>query len=120
MGLLQASNHQLDRANLSLKKAISLDSRQGQFWSSLGLVFTMQDNWSLAQHCFIRSLELENTTQCWTNLGVVYLNIGEHSLANKAFKEAQNTKPDYIRGWTGQALLAEIDSWCQDRVYGPV
>ena len=39
---------------------------------------------------------------------MVYLNIGEHSLANKAFKEAQNTEPDYIRGWTGQALLAEI------------
>ena len=27
--------------------------------------------------------------------------------ANKAFKESQNQDPSYLRGWVGQALLAE-------------
>ena len=31
----------------------------------------------------------------------------EASLANRAFKEAQNVDPSAPRGWTGQALLAE-------------
>ena len=69
---------------------------------------TKQENWALAQHCFIKSLELDTTSMAWTNLGVVYLSLGEQGLANKAFKEAQNSDPDYIRGWTGQAILAEI------------
>ena len=29
-------------------------------------------------------------------------------LANKAFKESQNSDPAYMRGWVGQALLAEL------------
>lgn len=31
----------------------------------------------------------------------------EHELANKSFKEAQNIEPTCLRGWVGQALLAE-------------
>ena len=117
LALVQASLNQLDTAVLSLKKAISLNPRQSQCWVSLGLIYTKQENWAPAQHCFIKGIELDNTAQCWTNLGVVYLNLGEQGLANKAFKEAQNTEPDYIRGWTGQALLAEVagvKSECMD------
>ena len=108
LGLAQAAAGSLDTATVSIKRAISLDPRQAQFWNSLGLVSTKQENWALAQHCYIKSLELDTTPMAWTNLGVVFLSLGEQGLANKAFKEAQNSDPDYIRGWTGQAILAEI------------
>ena len=108
LGLAQAAAGSLDTASVSLKRAISLDPRQAQFWNSLGLILTKQENWALAQHCYIKSLELDTTSMAWTNLGVVYISLGEQGLANKAFKEAQNSDPDYIRGWTGQAILAEI------------
>ena len=29
-------------------------------------------------------------------------------MANRAFKESQNQDPSYLRGWVGQALLAEV------------
>ena len=108
LGLAQAAAGSLDTASVSLKRAISLDPRQAHFWNSLGLILTKQENWALAQHCYIKSLELDTTSMAWTNLGVVYISLGEQGLANKAFKEAQNSDPDYIRGWTGQAILAEI------------
>ena len=40
-------------------KSLALEPRivlaQAQFWNSLGLIFTKQENWALAQHCFIKS-----------------------------------------------------------------
>ena len=44
----------------------------------------------------------------WTNLGTVYLQVGETQLAHKAFVGAQNLQPDYLRGWAGQALVAQV------------
>ena len=44
----------------------------------------------------------------WTYLGVIYLQLGRTHLANRAFKEAQAQEPGYLRGWAGQALVAEV------------
>ena len=54
-----------------------------------------------------RSVECENNSEAWTNLGVLYLTAGESQLANAAFKESQNCDPSYLNGWTGQSLLAD-------------
>jgi hypothetical protein len=35
-------------------------------------------------------------------------------LANRAFKEAQNQEPSYLRGWVGQALLAETAGYDEE------
>ena len=55
----------------------------------------------------LRSVECENNSEAWTNLGVLYLIAGESQLANAAFKESQNCDPSYLNGWTGQSLLAD-------------
>ena len=117
LALLQASLGQLEAAAASLRKCLSLESGEAQYWASLGVVEARREDWARSQHCLVKSLQLENSAICWTNLGVLYLNLAEHGLANKAFKEAQNAEPDYIRGWTGQGLLAEITgvtSECMD------
>ena len=117
LAILQSALDQLDAAKSSLRRSLSLEVGQALTWLSLGLVSARSEDWALAQHCFVKSLQLENSATCWTNLGVIYLHLGEHSLANKAFKEAQNAEPDYIRCWTGQGLLAEITgvkSECMD------
>ena len=66
-----------------------------------------RDHFGVAQHSFIRSVECENNSEAWTNLGVLYLVAGESQLANAAFKESQNCDPSYLHGWTGQSLLAD-------------
>jgi Tfp pilus assembly protein PilF len=55
-----------------------------------------------------RSLECESNSLAWTYLGVIYLQLGHTHLANRAFKEAQAQEPSYLRGWAGQALVAEV------------
>lgn len=76
------------------------------------------ENLPLAQHCFIKALELDRKLAVvWTNMGILYLAWGRKNLtemgkmarmANTAFKQAQQSEPTYANAWTGQALLAEI------------
>lgn len=63
----------------------------------------------LAQHCFIKALELDRKLAVvWTNLGVLYLSQGQIKMANAAFKQAQQSEPTFPNAWTGQAQVAEI------------
>lgn len=66
-------------------------------------------NLPLAQHCFIKALELDRKLAVvWTNLGVLYLTQGQIKMANTAFKQAQQSEPTFANAWTGQAQVAEI------------
>ncbi|KAL8663254.1 MAG: hypothetical protein Q9202_004003 [Teloschistes flavicans] len=88
------------------KRAIELESRNAEFWNSLGVV-TSQLNPKVAQHAFVRSLHLnEKNAKVWTNLGIFYLIEGDIQLANDSFARAQSVDPDYAQAWLGQGLLA--------------
>ncbi len=54
----------------------------------------------LAQHCFIKSLKLnDNNALTWTNLGVFYLINKENILAHECFKKSQAIEPEYSLAW---------------------
>ncbi|PVD20045.1 hypothetical protein C0Q70_20539 [Pomacea canaliculata] len=94
-----------------LKKAVSLEPTDPTHWTALGVVAASRyaKNYSLAQHCFIKSIECEsNNAVAWTNLGTVYLQNDNFKLAHEAFKVAQNQNPEYITSWIGQGLIGEI------------
>lgn len=58
---------------------------------------------SLAQHSLIRAVQLQSgNVQAWTNLGTLYLSLGDASLAHQAFAAAQRTEPSYVQCWLGQ------------------
>lgn len=66
-------------------------------------------NLPLAQHCFIKALELDRKVAVvWTNLGALYMAHGQFKLANAAFTQAQQAEPTYANAWTGQAQIAEV------------
>nr|CAD7589451.1 unnamed protein product [Timema genevievae] len=99
-----------ERALAAAKKSVSLNPRNWQHWNVLGVVATSEEikNYSLAQHAFIKSVNIESSNPVsWTNLGTLYLLLGELKLANEAFIVTQRTEPSYIQCWIGQALLAE-------------
>ncbi|XP_067002861.1 tetratricopeptide repeat protein 37 [Anabrus simplex] len=99
-----------DWALIAAKKSITLSPRNWHHWNILGVVAATNEirNLKLAQHCFIKSLELvSNNPVSWTNLGTIYLILGEIILANAAFRASQRIEPEYIEAWIGQALLAE-------------
>ena len=102
VGRLHAAQGNSEVAVAALRQAVTLQPGKAAFWSILGVELAKAGTWAQAQHCLVRSLQLETSATAWTNLGAVYMALGEHTLANKAFKEAQAAQPDYVRGWAGQ------------------
>lgn len=87
-----------------------MDSGNHSYWNALGVTATSKglENFSLAQHCFIKSIQAEaNNVVAWTNLGTLYLKKDNIELAHEAFKIAQSLEPLYVNCWIGQALIAE-------------
>lgn len=101
----------LDLAAESAKHTIKEAPLKWKYWNLLGVICTSKDinNLSLAQHCFIKALDIDRKLAVvWTNLGVLYLTQNQEMMANKAFKFAQQSQPSYANAWTGQAQVAEV------------
>lgn len=101
----------LVRADAAARYAVQLQPARWQNWNLLGVISATvdMDNAALAQHAFIRAVQLCRTAApAWTNLGVLYATrAGDVRLANRAFGQAQQAQTDYVHSWTGQACLAE-------------
>lgn len=114
----------LDSANFSkafdcAKQAVRLNSTSSKYWSTLGCIAasaTSTASPAFVQHCFVKSLNLDvQNASAWTNLGVFYFIHGKTTdeaevdvaLAHECFKRAQSVDPHFVRGWIGQALIAE-------------
>ncbi|XP_077514565.1 tetratricopeptide repeat protein 37 isoform X2 [Amblyomma americanum] len=98
------------KALASVRNAVTLDPEQFAYWNSFGVLALSSgtENYALAQHCFIKSLQLEsNNLYAWTNLGALYLLADNVQLAHQAFAKAQSLEPTALRPWVGQALIAE-------------
>lgn len=98
------------KALASVRNAVTLSPNCFSYWNSLGVlaVSSGTENYGLAQHCFIKSLELDgNNLYAWTNLGALYLLAGNVRLAYQAFAKAQSIEPTAMRPWVGQAFIAE-------------
>lgn len=103
----------VDLATEATKHVIKLSPGRWKHWNLLGVICTTEEinNPRLAQHCFIKALELDKKSAVvWTNLGVLYLSKSIHnaSMANAAFTHAQQSEPSYSNAWTGQAQIAEL------------
>lgn len=103
----------LELAAEAAKHVIKQSPRHWKYWNLLGVICTTEEinNPQLAQHCFIKALEVEKKSAVvWTNLGVFYLSKGIQNvtLANAAFTHAQQSEFSYSSAWTGQAIIAEL------------
>ncbi|XP_031639243.1 tetratricopeptide repeat protein 37-like, partial [Contarinia nasturtii] len=110
-GTTETRKKYLELAAETSKHIIKEAPHKWKYWNLLGVICTTKDvqNLSLAQHCFIKALELDRKLAIvWTNLGVLYLSQGKIMLANTAFKQAQQSEPSFANAWTGQAQVAEI------------
>ncbi|XP_034950354.1 tetratricopeptide repeat protein 37 [Chelonus insularis] len=92
------------------KQAIKLCPTNWSYWNILGVICMTEEikNYALAQHCWVMAIDREsNNAIVWTNLGTLYLYLGDPYKANEAFSRAQRFDPDYQNSWIGQALIAE-------------
>ncbi|XP_066249141.1 superkiller complex protein 3 isoform X2 [Euwallacea similis] len=108
-----ARSQYLDNALSTAQQCTLLNPGFWQHWNLLGNIALFKDtpNYALAQHSFIKAVIAENNSSvAWTNLGTLYLLLGDLKLANKAFSEGQRSDPNYMNCWIGQAIIAETMS----------
>ncbi|XP_076163728.1 superkiller complex protein 3 isoform X2 [Ptiloglossa arizonensis] len=95
------------------KHAVKLCPSSWLHWNLLGVICMSPHtkNYALAQHAFVMAIDKElNNPMIWSNLGTLYLNIGQFYKANEAYAQAQRADPAYMNSWIGQALIAEVMS----------
>lgn len=92
------------------KHAVKLCPQSWLHWNILGVICMSPyiKNYALAQHCFIMAIDREsNNAIAWSNLGILYLYLGDIYRANEAFSRAQRADPSYMNSWVGQGIIAE-------------
>lgn len=111
MILPEQSVNKFDLALKACMKSLQIQPTMWKSWNLLGVLNTTDtvDNLPMAQHCFIKALNIERKSAIvWTNLGALYLKLEEIKLANEAFLRAQHADPSYLCGWMGQAMVGEL------------
>lgn len=106
----EEAKSKFDLAIRSCSKSLKLQSNMWKSWNLLGVLNASKtvDNLNLAQHCFIKALNIERkSAMVWVNLGSLYLELEEVKLANESFLSAQHADPNYLCGWMGQAMIGE-------------
>ncbi|XP_063995924.1 superkiller complex protein 3 [Diachasmimorpha longicaudata] len=99
-----------EKSLAAAKQAVRLNSSTWVHWNILGVICMTDEikNYALAQHCWIMAIDREpNNATIWTNLGTLYLYLGDPYKANEAFSKAQRADPEYKNSWIGQGLIAE-------------
>lgn len=98
------------KALLCFQKAVSVSPTYHAHWNSLGVVSVSKDlqDFALAQHAFIKSIEVERiNAEAWASLGVLYLVNNNVELAHNALSIAQSLEPSYPLSWVSQAIIAD-------------
>ncbi|XP_076666461.1 superkiller complex protein 3 isoform X1 [Andrena cerasifolii] len=93
------------------KHAVKLCPSMWLHWNLLGVICMSPyiQNYALAQHAYIMASDKDlNNAVVWSNLGTLYLHIGNLYKANEAYSQAQRADPAYVNSWLGQALIAEM------------
>ncbi|XP_077296478.1 tetratricopeptide repeat protein 37-like [Arctopsyche grandis] len=98
------------KSYLAIIQCLETQKERWQHWNLLGIICISKavNKRSLAQHAFIKALELDPiNAMLWSNLGVFYTVVGNNVLGNQVFMKAQEANPTFIQSWIGQALIAE-------------
>ncbi|XP_015109958.1 tetratricopeptide repeat protein 37 isoform X2 [Diachasma alloeum] len=99
-----------EKSLAAAKQAVRLNPSTWVHWNVLGVICMTEEikNYALAQHCWVMAIDREpNNAIAWTNLGTLYLHLGDPYKANEAFSRAQRADPEYENSWIGQGLIAE-------------
>ncbi|CAI4054235.1 SKI complex subunit tetratricopeptide repeat protein SKI3 SKDI_16G4440 [Saccharomyces kudriavzevii IFO 1802] len=96
-----------DAAIFAFKKSIQLQSNTSEAWIGLG-VATMDMNFRVSQHCFIKATALEpKATDIWFNLAMLGLKKNDTDFAQQVLNKSQSLAPQDSSPWLGMALILE-------------
>jgi len=105
------------KAEQAMKKCLSLDPSNGQFWNAMGIIEAIEEPAderggravAASYQCFVKSLEMEINAVAYNNLAVTCMAHGDAQLADEAFTLSQHLDPTLVNGWVGKAMLARLD-----------
>lgn len=107
--IVQKPNELLRRSIKCLLKALDFDRSNSQVRNSIGVVAFHLNLLNSSQNFLIKSIQTNMSTSeiQFSNLGYMYLQKGEFTLASVAFSRCQAEEPLYSRSWLGNALINE-------------
>lgn len=99
----------LKRSIKCLLKALKHDRNNSLVRNSLGVVAFDLNLPNLGQSFIIKSIQSSFTSaeMQFSNLGYIYLHIGDHTKARVAFERCQAEDPLYSRSWLGISMVNE-------------
>jgi superkiller protein 3 len=103
--LTEEAKHLLVVCERLLHDSIYMDPKNSLFWNALGIVATSPVK---RQHCFIRSIQLDNNHSAWNNLGMMYLEYNKVDLAKEALLASQCLNPASGTMWLGIVIYIYI------------
>jgi tetratricopeptide (TPR) repeat protein len=96
-----------DAAVKCLRLALRLSRGQNcsAIWNALGVLYAKRFEQqavsaaSISQHCFIKAIDSDPLDPvAWSNLGVLYLLVGDRQLALQSFQHSQSLDPEWTLG----------------------
>ncbi|XP_060880067.1 superkiller complex protein 3 [Metopolophium dirhodum] len=100
------------KAELAIKKCLSLDPKNKDFWNTMGIIEAIEEikNEHLSYNCFVKSLEIEINAIAYNNLAIKCMIHNDVNLAQEAFTLSQHIEPTLINSWVGQGLLTRFEN----------
>lgn len=100
------------KAELAIKKCLSLDPKNKDFWNTMGIIESIEEikNQHLSYNCFVKSLEIEINAVAYNNLAIKSMVHNDIDLAQEAFTLSQHIDPTLVNSWVGQGLLTRLEN----------
>jgi len=93
-GICELKLGRLSAATITLNDYTKKNGNSAKAWYYFGVVLSKQKITEEALKAFRRSLELEETSECWRELGRVHYTLNEASKAKEAFERALSLNPE--------------------------
>jgi tetratricopeptide (TPR) repeat protein len=95
LGLAFLQTYEPDKAIGKFKDSVSVDAKYFQSWAQLGAIYYQQRKFDEAESAWLKASSIIKEAEVENNLGMIYMEKGDPSRAEKQFKKAAQIDKNY-------------------------
>ena len=104
IGMLYFKLKEFEESKINIDKAINLKPDYAKAYVSLGSYYEITEEYEKAEINYKKAIELGEKNGS-NNLGILYLNLGNHESAEEIYNEIIKSKPKYAEGYFLRSLV---------------
>jgi len=104
LGMLHFKLKNFEESKINIDRAIELKTDYGKAYVSLGSYYEVTEEYEKAETNYKKAIELGEKSGS-NNLGILYLNLGNHKGAEEIYNEIIKSKPKYAEGYFLRSLV---------------